>query len=162
MSATMEPRIQYAKTSDGVNIAYAAFGDGPAIVVTPPAVGGLHLYSKFPLTRRGVEGLVRRGWRVIRYDGRGSGSSDRDRSDYSVQSWVRDTEAVVDRLRLDAFTLVSSTGAASPAVAFAVERPARVSTLILRNPLEADSELYTTLPWVRAEKALRPIAEGQW
>ena len=30
MSATVEPRIQYAKTSDGVNIAYAVFGSGPA------------------------------------------------------------------------------------------------------------------------------------
>jgi hypothetical protein len=28
----MEPRIQYAKTSDGVNIAYTMFGSGPAIV----------------------------------------------------------------------------------------------------------------------------------
>jgi hypothetical protein len=35
----MEPRIQYAKTSDGVNIAYAVFGEGPAIVFRPPSGG---------------------------------------------------------------------------------------------------------------------------
>jgi hypothetical protein len=28
----MEPRIQYAKASDGVNIAYWALGEGPALV----------------------------------------------------------------------------------------------------------------------------------
>ena len=28
----MEPRIQYAKTSDGVNIAYATTGQGPPLV----------------------------------------------------------------------------------------------------------------------------------
>ena len=31
MSAAMEPRIQYAKTSDGVNIAYATAGNGPLV-----------------------------------------------------------------------------------------------------------------------------------
>ena len=31
----MEPRIQYAKTSDGVSIAYAAMGDGPPLVYMP-------------------------------------------------------------------------------------------------------------------------------
>ena len=35
----MEPRIQYAKTSDGVNIAYAVFGDGPSILFTPAFSG---------------------------------------------------------------------------------------------------------------------------
>ena len=31
----MEPRIQYAKTEDGVNIAYAIQGEGPPLVVLP-------------------------------------------------------------------------------------------------------------------------------
>ena len=31
----MEPRIQYAKTSDGVSIAYATSGQGPPLVVCP-------------------------------------------------------------------------------------------------------------------------------
>ncbi len=33
----MEPRIQYAKTEDGVSIAYASRGEGPALVVLPYA-----------------------------------------------------------------------------------------------------------------------------
>ena len=31
----MEPQIQYAKTSDGVNIAYATEGEGPPLVLLP-------------------------------------------------------------------------------------------------------------------------------
>ncbi len=31
----MEPRIQYAKTSDGVSIAYASMGEGPPLVMMP-------------------------------------------------------------------------------------------------------------------------------
>ena len=33
----MEPRIQYAKTQDGVNIAYATQGNGSPLVYLPPA-----------------------------------------------------------------------------------------------------------------------------
>ena len=32
----MEPRIQYAKTSDGVSIAYWAMGSGRRLLVSPP------------------------------------------------------------------------------------------------------------------------------
>jgi hypothetical protein len=39
----MEPRIQYAKTSDGVSIAYAVFGDGPPIVVVATAFGDVRI-----------------------------------------------------------------------------------------------------------------------
>ena len=31
-----EPRVQYARTSDGVSIAYAVFGDGMPVVIMPP------------------------------------------------------------------------------------------------------------------------------
>jgi hypothetical protein len=31
----MEPQIRYARTSDGVSIAYAVLGTGPAIVFGP-------------------------------------------------------------------------------------------------------------------------------
>jgi hypothetical protein len=33
----MEPRIQYAKTSDGVSIAFWTLGEGPPLVLMPPA-----------------------------------------------------------------------------------------------------------------------------
>jgi hypothetical protein len=31
-----EPKIRYAKTSDGVNIAFWTVGEGPALLHTPP------------------------------------------------------------------------------------------------------------------------------
>jgi hypothetical protein len=33
------PRIQYAKTSDGVNIAFWTLGEGPAVVLAPLPLG---------------------------------------------------------------------------------------------------------------------------
>lgn len=38
-----EPRIQYAKTKDGVNIAYSVIGDDPPRVVVSSVWGTLHM-----------------------------------------------------------------------------------------------------------------------
>ena len=74
----MEPRIQYAKTSDGVNIAYAVFGSGPPAIVSPSNIwGNLHQY-KHGTGFNPVDELTALGWSILTYDGRGSGSSDRD------------------------------------------------------------------------------------
>src|SRR5207249_609855 len=43
MSAAMEPRIQYAKTSDGVNIAYYAIGHGMPLVIMNLPNSHLHM-----------------------------------------------------------------------------------------------------------------------
>ena len=94
----MEPRIRYAKTSDGVSIAYAVFGEGPPIVHLGSFPGGAHHYSHSATSRRRIDRLVDLGWRVVRYDGRGTGSSDRDAVDFSLEARLRDLEAVVDRL----------------------------------------------------------------
>ncbi len=32
----MEPRIQYAKTEDGVNIAFSTLGEGRGLLLSPP------------------------------------------------------------------------------------------------------------------------------
>ena len=64
----MEPRIQYAKTSDGVSIAYAALGEGPPIVSAGGAFGDVHLYSSGAVGQW-IELPVGQVWRVIRYDG---------------------------------------------------------------------------------------------
>ncbi len=59
----MEPRIQYAKTSDGVSIAYAVFGDGPAIVFPSTIWGNVHGY----ITGSSVVGGTTTPW--PRWDG---------------------------------------------------------------------------------------------
>jgi pimeloyl-ACP methyl ester carboxylesterase len=100
----MEPRIQYAKTSDGVNIAYAEFGEGPPlIVVGSPGLCHALSYKVFeyfyqPLAAR---------FRVVDYDSRGSGLSDRDAIDFSMEAMISDLEAVVAEKGFDSFVLVA-------------------------------------------------------
>ena len=127
----MEPRIQYAKTADGVNIAYSVMGEGPPLV-RAPTPGITHAqrdwemwgYIWTPLTR---------SFRVVIYDSRGTGLSDRGSVDFSMGAMVRDFDAVVEKAGLDVFPLVGLFGGAQIAMACAAAHPRRVSHLILAD-----------------------------
>ncbi len=73
---TIEPRVRYAVTSDGVRIAYTIFGDGPPLVVPPRGGSGSHLQLEWEVAggRVEYEQLARRAT-VIRYESRGLGMS---------------------------------------------------------------------------------------
>ena len=57
----MEPRIQYAKTSDGVSIAYWTMGEGEPILHTPLLFSHLQREWNLPESRRWYESLARMG-----------------------------------------------------------------------------------------------------
>jgi class 3 adenylate cyclase len=133
----MEPRIQYAQTSDGVSIACWSIGEGLPVIGVPP-VPFTHLQMEWddPSYRAWDERLAH-GKRYIRYDNRGSGLSDREVSDYSLEGLILDIDAVADRLGLDRFVLAGISLGASIAIAYAARRPERVSHLILWCPYAA-------------------------
>jgi class 3 adenylate cyclase/pimeloyl-ACP methyl ester carboxylesterase len=159
----MEPRIQYAKTNDGVSIAYAVFGEGPPIVFAGNAWGDIHMHSAGLLpVRRVTDGLVERGWRVVCYDGRGMGSSERDASDFSLEGRLRDLEAVTDAVGVDRFTLGGAIQGGAAAIAYSARHPERVPHLILINSFARGAGLYEALPAWRVSRDLRHIAEDQW
>ncbi|MCJ7509671.1 MAG: alpha/beta hydrolase, partial [Dehalococcoidia bacterium] len=127
----MEPRIQYAQTTDGVSIAFWTLGEGTPLVAMPTMpLSNIQLEWQIPEARRWYERLSEKR-KLVRYDGRGSGLSDRDVTDYSLEAHVLDLEAVVDRLRLERFTLFGMTYAGPVAVAYAAGHPERVSQLLL-------------------------------
>jgi class 3 adenylate cyclase len=126
----MEPRIQYANTKDGVNIAYSAVGDGPPLVVTPLIPSHIELLWQTPYFRRVWERLAQ-GRRTILYDSRGNGLSERNMTDFSLNAWVLDLEAVVDRLQLQKFALMGVGHTGPAAITYAVRNPNRVTNLML-------------------------------
>jgi class 3 adenylate cyclase len=145
----MEPQIRYAKTIDGVNIAFTVLGEGMPMVITSQNWGSVHLYtSGFPITRRTIDGLIAAGFRVIVYDGRGSGSSDRAVTDFSLESTVQDLEAVIERAELGRFALWSAGHSNPVAVKYAVQHPDCVSHLILVNGAASGIEYHAALPAV--------------
>jgi pimeloyl-ACP methyl ester carboxylesterase len=127
----MEPRIQYVKTSDGVNIAFCALGQGEPLVVTPGnTLSHIQLEWQVAECRAWYERLAEKRT-VVRYDARGSGLSDRDVCDFTVDSQVRDLEAVVDRLHAGRIAILASIDLGPAAIAYAARNPERVSALIL-------------------------------
>jgi class 3 adenylate cyclase len=127
----MEPRIQYATTADGVSIAFWALGEGTPFVEMPTIpVSHIQMEWQFPQWRRWYESLAQRRM-MVRYDCRGAGLSDRDVSDFSLDAYVLDLEAVVDRLGLERFALLSPIHSGPAAIAYAARHSERVSHLVL-------------------------------
>jgi class 3 adenylate cyclase len=157
----MEPRIQYAKTSDGVSIAYAALGEGPPIVFAGGAFGDIHLYSS-GVTAPFLDLLVGHGWRVIRYDGRGMGSSERGDTNYQLEGRLRDLEAVIERTGVDRCALYGGLDAGPLAIAYAVKHPDRVSQLVVQATYARGADYFEVIPALRAARAADVMAEEQW
>jgi len=145
----MEPRIQYARTSDGVSIAFWTLGEGAPFVSTILGqFGHMQLEWEHPEFRRWYERLSEKRM-VVRYDGRGSGLSDRNVTDYSLEAHLLDLEAVVERLGLKKFALFTL-GAIGPAIiTYAARHPERVSHLILYATWARASD-YVSMPEVQA------------
>jgi pimeloyl-ACP methyl ester carboxylesterase/DNA-binding CsgD family transcriptional regulator len=126
----MEPRIRYASTADGVSIAFWTLGEGvPLVYMAGGPWGHVELWD-IPECRRWSERLAQKKM-LIRYDVRGTGWSERDVSDHSLDALVTDAEAVVDRLELDRFDMFGAFDAGPVAIAYAARHPEQVSQLIL-------------------------------
>ncbi len=149
----MEPRIQYARTADGVSIAYYTLGEGMPLVAMPsPPLSHLELEWQNPEYRRWHEWLAEKRM-VVRYDDRGSGLSDRDVTDFSLEAHLLDLDAVVERLGLDRFALFAPIHSGPVGIAYAARHPERVSYLILWCTYAQHSD-YARVPQVQATRSL--------
>jgi pimeloyl-ACP methyl ester carboxylesterase len=129
-----EPRIQYAKTSDGVSIAFWTLGQGMALLDMPRVpFSHILLEWQIPEMRRWYEQLSEQTM-LVRYDARGLGLSDRGVDDFTLDSLLLDVEAVADRLELNRFALLGNVISGAAAIAFAARFPERVSHLLLWSP----------------------------
>lgn len=126
----MKQQIQYCTTTDNVRIAFAATGEGTPIVRTSHWMTHLQHDPTEPVWRHVVLGLARHH-RLVRYDPRGEGMSQREVKEISFEGWMRDLEAVADAAGLERFALFGCSQGAATAIAYAVRHPERVSHLIL-------------------------------
>ncbi len=141
----MEPQVQYAKTSDGVDIAFASMGEGPPLIrVSQP--GGSHVQRSWAIFPNIFQPLTRT-FRIIWYDSRGTGLSDRDAIDFSMEAMMRDLEAVIDRAGLRSFAVLALFDSVPMAVTYAATFPDRVSHLILVDGWTNSSDLTGTPAW---------------
>lgn len=132
-SAAPYQTIRFTASADGTEIAYAVSADEG-----PPLLRGAHWISHLehdwtsPVWRPWLDRLgVRR--RLIRYDARGTGLSQRDPMRQAQEDFVADMEAVLDATGDEAVDIFAVSQSAPIALAFAAQWPARVRRIVLVN-----------------------------
>lgn len=109
------PTTQYAKTTDGVHIAYQAFGSGPPdLVVVPGFISHVEMWWEFPafaMVFRRLASLAR----VILFDKRGTGMSDPTAELPDIDRRMLDVLGVLDAVGSDRASIlgISEGGASS-------------------------------------------------
>lgn len=152
------PLVRYVSTSDGVNIAYWTLGQGPPAVQLP-ALPHSHIQMEWeiPEWRRGYE-LAAAARTIVRYDGRGTGLSQRDVDDFSLETMIADLDAVVGALGAEKVLLFGISNSCPIAIAYAARYPERVSDLILWCPV-ADGSVLRANPMLQAA---RQVMQTDW
>ena len=122
--------IRFVRSSDGVQLAAARYGRGPALIRA--ATWLTHIDRVLPGSVQAalIDEFAPR-YSYLEYDTRGCGLSQRRVDELSFDAWLRDLEAVADAYSPEPFVLLGFTCAAGVAVEYAARHPERVSKLIL-------------------------------
>src|SRR6478735_8740447 len=124
------PVTQYALSAD-VNIAYQTMGDGPVDIVLVP---GFMSHIEFMHELPGYTSFLRRlssFARVVAFDKRGQGLSDRVSDAPSLEQRMDDVRAIMDAIGSRRATLFGHSEGCAMSALFAATYPERVSRLIL-------------------------------
>jgi class 3 adenylate cyclase len=152
---SVEAETRYARSGD-VSIAYQVTGDGPFdVVYVPPFVSHVELAWAIP----GVAAFNRRlssFCRLIRFDKRGTGMSDRVSGVPTLETRMDDVRAVMDAAGSERAALIGASEGGPMSILFAATYPERAWALALcgtfpRERWAPDYPLGTTDEEARAE-----------
>jgi len=130
MSDFVLPETHYALSGD-VNIAYQVMGDGPVdLVLVPGLISHVELLHELPGYTAALRRLSRFA-RVVTFDKRGQGLSDRMSGAPSLEQRMDDVRAVMDSIGSARAILIGFSEGAAMSVLFAATYPERVPHLVL-------------------------------
>lgn len=125
------PRTRYALTEDGIRVAYQVIGEGECdILFVPALMSHLELLWEDHETADFFRRLAQLG-RLILFDKRDTGLSDRAPGDMSLEERMEDVRAVMRAAGSSQAVLFGYSEGAPMSILFAATYPARVSALIL-------------------------------
>jgi pimeloyl-ACP methyl ester carboxylesterase len=130
----VQPDIQYAR-NDGVAIAYQVVGKGDRdLVFVPDYVSNLAYGWESPYWREFYERLAR-SFRLILFDKRGTGLSDRGGAGWaSLETRMDDMRVVLDAAGSERALVVGTEEGAQMAALYAATHPDATSGLVLFQP----------------------------
>jgi class 3 adenylate cyclase len=148
------PVTRYAVSGD-VNIAYQTMGDGPVDIIIVPGVVShvefLHEVTGYTAFLRHLSTFAR----VVTFDKRGQGLSDRISGAPSLEQRMDDVRAIMDDIGSRRAVLMGISEGAAMSALFAATYPERVSQLILYGGFACGADLWGSDSSM--EKVLRRI-----
>jgi class 3 adenylate cyclase len=144
-------------SEDGVRIAYCVTGEGPPLVACPHLIESFALDHMVPKYELFMDALARNA-RLIRFDTRGTGLSDQNVTDFSLEALMRDIDAVITAAGADSVDLWGAMGSVMRAVGYAVQRPQRVRNLVLYEAHSSGAD------WIKRDNlmGLAALARSDW
>jgi class 3 adenylate cyclase/pimeloyl-ACP methyl ester carboxylesterase len=130
----MRSEVRYARSED-VHIAYQVVGDGPVDLVYSPGIwSNLEIMWEWPAWADYLDRLASFS-RLILFDMRGIGLSDRGSQAPILELQTNDIGAVMDAVGAETATIFGGARAGAMAMLFAATHPHRTRALILYAPI---------------------------
>jgi DNA-binding SARP family transcriptional activator len=137
-AASEAPRTRYAEL-EGLHLAYQITGGGPVdIVLVPGFVSHVERVWEEPRLRAWLAAASRIG-RVILFDRRGVGLSDRIGATPTVEATAQDILAVLDAAGSRRAVLIGASEGAPGCIRFAADHPGRLAGMVLWGALAKGS-----------------------
>ena len=158
---TPRQEVTFCQAIYGVNLAVASSGSGFPVL----KVGTWLTHIEHDWNSGVWEPLITRlsaQFRLVRYDQRGCGLSDRDVADISFDALVDDIDAVVNSLELKRFALFGFSQGAAMSVAYATRHPNRVSHLVLSGGFPLGWRRHGSEAEIARREALITLIQHGW
>jgi class 3 adenylate cyclase/pimeloyl-ACP methyl ester carboxylesterase len=154
----MPPPIRYAKSGD-VSVAYQVTGEGPFdLVFVPGFFSHLELDWEHPSHTRLLERLGSFA-RVIRFDKRGTGLSDRAVGLPNLETRMDDVRAVMDAVGSQRAALVGYSEGGPMCILFAATYPERTRALVLYGTYAKRRDPDDDYPWAPTQEQRLEVAQ---
>jgi pimeloyl-ACP methyl ester carboxylesterase len=154
----VQPETRYAKSGD-VSVAFQVMGEGPFdLVFIPGFLTHVELEAKMP-SFAPVLARTASFSRLIRFDKRGTGMSDRVSGVPTLETRMDDTRAVMDAVGSSRAALFGSSEGAAMSVLFAATYPERTAALVLRSAYPR-AMWAPDYPWGQSEEEYRRQVEN--
>ena len=161
--------LRFTTSPDGTRIAYTTFGTGFPLLEVPRWAQTIEWNERdeeFANFYRKLGEFCR----VTMVERRGTGASQREVEDFSMEAHIADVLAVADALKLDQFDLLGSGDSAAVGIQLAAQNPGRVRRMVLwgayiraggNSPASADDSFLNWRDMFRANfaRAARLIAD---
>ncbi|MBR0873915.1 adenylate/guanylate cyclase domain-containing protein [Bradyrhizobium tropiciagri] len=155
------PETRYAQSGDA-SIAYQVMGDGPVDIILVP---GLFSHIEFMHEMPGYTAVLRRlsrFARVVAFDKRGQGLSDRISGAATLEQRMDDVRAIMDAIGSQRAVLFGFSEGCPMSVLFAATYPARVSHLVLLGSFARSKDRSSEQEWrARCDEVVQNWGAGE-